>query len=274
MFVMFGVLLGVPEILFSFGTGRPAAVKLAAALLGVVVAVGIYVLAVRFMERRPVVELERDGAVRGLVVGVLLGVGLFSVVIGVIAALGGYRVVGTGTVGGVVSLFAASLFAGVVEELVFRGVVFRVLEELTGTWWALALSAALFGGLHFGNPGATAWGALAIAIEAGVLLGAAYVATRRLWVPIGLHFAWNFTQGGVFGVTVSGSGEGGEGLLTSRLSGPDLLSGGAFGAEASIFAVLLCLLLAVLFLRIAVRAGRIKPPRWSAPAKAAAARNG
>jgi hypothetical protein len=274
MFVMFGVLLAVPAILSSFGTGRPAAVKLAAALLGVVAGIGIYVLAVRFMERRPVVELERKGAIRALTVGVLLGVGLFSVVIGLIAALGGYRVVGTGDIGGVVSLLAASLLAGVVEELVFRGVVFRILEELTGTWLALALSAALFGALHFGNSGATVWGALAIAIEAGVLLGAAYVATRRLWVPIGLHFAWNFTQGGIFGVTVSGSGDGGEGLLTSRLSGPDLLSGGAFGAEASIFAVLLCLLVAVLFLRIAVQAGRIKPPRWSARAKTRVTRNG
>ena len=79
------------------------------------------------------------------------------------------------------------------------------------------------------NPEATWIAVLCIAVEAGVLLAAAYITTRRLWLPIGLHFAWNFTQGGIFGVPVSGFRV--RGLLKSTLTGPELLSGGAFGAE-------------------------------------------
>lgn len=95
----------------------------------------------------------------------------------------------------VIALLALALYSGVVEELVFRGVVFRVLEEWLGTWVALVLASLLFGGLHLTNPDATLWGAVAIALDAGTLLTACYVLIRRLWLAIGLHFGWNFLQG-------------------------------------------------------------------------------
>ena len=75
----------------------------------------------------------------------------------------------------------------------------------------------------------TWFSAIAIMLEAGVLLGSAYFLTRRLWLPIGLHIGWNFTQGGVFGIAVSGHPS--SGLLQAVLSGPTWLSGGAFGAN-------------------------------------------
>ena len=91
------------------------------------------------------------------------------------------------------------------EELLFRGILFRWLEEFGGSWLALLLTSALFGAAHLGNPNATAFSAFCIAVEAGVLLGAAYMLTRSLWLPMGLHAAWNFTQGEIFDVPVSGS---------------------------------------------------------------------
>ncbi len=95
-----------------------------------------------------------------------------------------------------------------------RGVLFRIVEESLGSWIALALSAALFGALHAFNPGATLTSSIAIALEAGVLLAAVFMVTRRLWMVIGLHTAWNFTEGGVFGASVSGGDA--HGMLASQ----------------------------------------------------------
>jgi membrane protease YdiL (CAAX protease family) len=135
------------------------------------------------------------------------------------------------------------------------------MEESLGTWLALLISALIFGLMHIANPNATLWSALAIAIEAGIMLAAAYTLTRRLWLPIGIHFAWNFVQGGIFGVAVSGNGV--RGLLQSTLSGPALLSGGEFGAEASIFAVIVCLAAGVYLIQAAWKKGNILKPFWT-----------
>jgi hypothetical protein len=84
--------------------------------------------------------------------------------------------------------------------------------------------------------------------------------TRRLWLAIGIHFAWNFTQGGIFGVAVSGIQA--NGLLQATLSGPELLSGGAFGAEASIIAVIVCLAAGACFMWRASVKGNFVRPFW------------
>jgi hypothetical protein len=97
-------------------------------------------------------------------------------------------------------------------------------------------------------------------IEAGILLAAAYAYTGRLWLPIGIHIAWNFTQGGIFGVEVSGNTS--EGLLQGKLSGPLWLSGGAFGAEGSVIAVCICLAMGIFLLWRTVKSGRIRQPFW------------
>jgi hypothetical protein len=75
-----------------------------------------------------------------------------------------------------------------VEEIVVRGVVFRITEERLGTWAALAVSVVLFALLHLAGPGATVTSTVVVGAEGGVLLSAAYVLTRRLWLPNGIHF--------------------------------------------------------------------------------------
>src|SRR6185437_145917 len=149
---------------------------------------------------------------------------------------------------------AGSMLAAVGEELAFRGGAFRVLEDSLGTMGALAGSAALFGLLHAVNPGATVVSSAAIALEAGVLLGAAYALTRNLWLPIGIHLGWNFTEGGIFGVSISG-GAAAKGLFSVSLVGHTLLTGGQFGPEASIVAIVVCLALAAVLLVLAVQRG-------------------
>jgi len=228
-------------------------------LLGVatgVLALLAYRWVVRRTEHREPVEVGPAGAGRSLGRGLLLGVGMSAVVVGGIALLGGYRVDGWGSVPGAAGLLGLAVAAGVTEELVFRGVLFRIVEQRTGTWIALAFTAVLFGAMHLLNPNATLWGAVAIAVEAGAMLAAAYAATRTLWLPIGLHIGWNVALGAVFGAEVSGAGTS-TGLLDGVTSGAVLLSGGEFGPEASLLAVLAGLTMTVVLLRLAHRRGRL-----------------
>ena len=158
-------------------------------------------------------------------------------------------------------MLGLAVFSGVFEEILFRGIVLRQLEAWLGSWIALALSSALFGGLHIMNPGATWFSSVAIAVEAGILLGAAYLLTRRLWLAIGIHAAWNFTQGWVFSVPVSG-GEAPLGLLITRRLGPDLLTGGDFGLEASVVAMVVATLAGVILLLLAIQRGELVAAPW------------
>ncbi|MFC4061914.1 CPBP family intramembrane glutamic endopeptidase [Planomonospora corallina] len=232
-------------------------------LLGVAtaaLAVLVYARAVRWSERRAPVEVAARGAAGAVARGTLIGVAMFAAVIATIALLGGYRIDGQGSLGGAAGLLGFMAAAAVTEELLFRGILFRIVEERTGTWPALALTGVLFGLSHLFNPHADLWGAIAIAIEAGGMLAAAYAATRTLWVPIGVHFGWNFAAAGIFGTEVSGNGVT-QGLLHGVTSGPALLTGGGFGPEASLSAVVAGLLLTAVFMALAYRRGTVVPLR-------------
>ena len=229
-------------------------------VVAVATSVLLYLAFVRWIEGRRPTELYRAPAVRETGVGLVLGVVLFSTSIGVIALLGGYRVSGVDPGWNLAPAAALAISSGVSEEILIRGVVFRLLDEWLGSWAALAISAVLFGALHLANPHATWASSIAIALEAGILLAAAYLVTRRLWLPIGMHIAWNFTQAGIFGVAVSGHES--HGILRGAPAGPDWLSGGEFGAEASVVSVLVCLAAALILLGLALRAGRIVAPSW------------
>ncbi|MCC7038753.1 MAG: CPBP family intramembrane metalloprotease [Burkholderiales bacterium] len=230
---------------------------LPAALTSAVVAVLAYRQYVRRVEARPVAEFWARGAVREITAGALLGGVLFATVIAVLALAGSYTIAGRGSATDVVTALGTSVAAAVTEEIVFRGIVFRFLESAAGSTVALGVSAALFGALHFLSPNATVLGLVAVALEAGVLLACAYALTRRLWLPIGLHAAWNFVQGGIFGVAVSGTRA--QGVFVGSLSGPEWLTGGIFGPEASLVSVVLCLAVAATLWRQARRAGHLLP---------------
>ncbi|HXO30369.1 MAG TPA: type II CAAX endopeptidase family protein [Thermoanaerobaculia bacterium] len=232
-------------------------------VLGLVLVAGVclvYAAYVRLIERRPVVELALRGAPQAFGKGFVVGAALFSATILELWVIGVYSVVAVFGVDALLAPLTSALVAAFIEELVFRGVLFRIIEESLGSWLALGLSALLFGLLHAFNHGATWVSTLAIALEAGVLLAAVYMFSRRLWTCIGLHCAWNFAEGGVFGAKVSGSKAGG--LLASRFRGPDILTGGDFGPEASVVAVLICLAAGVAFVQLARRRGYVVRPFW------------
>ncbi|MFF4343098.1 CPBP family intramembrane glutamic endopeptidase [Kitasatospora sp. NPDC001540] len=229
-------------------------------VLGAVAAVAAYRLIGRRVARRPVPEVARRGAGRELLLGGGIGLGFVLVATFLITVLGGYSFSWKG--GGVLSLVgsaaAVQIGAAVSEELLFRGLALQALEQVWGSRAALAVTSLFFGVAHLGTPGATAWGGLSIALEAGALLGAAFLWRRSIWFVVGLHFAWN-TAEQLLGIPVSGHAP--EGLFTVATHGSTFLTGGGFGLEASVVPVLIALALAARMLVLARRDGGIKSRR-------------
>ncbi|SER86000.1 CPBP family intramembrane glutamic endopeptidase [Lentzea albida] len=265
-------LVVVVVVSFAGGAGVQALgwnwpLTLVAGFLAAALALAAYAWIVRRTEHREPTEVSVKTAPGALGRGVLIGLAMFGAVIVNIAFLGGYEVRGIGSVTGMIAIFGFMVAVAVTEELLYRGVLFRIVEEKIGTWLALVVSGLVFGFAHLPNPGATVWSSLAIAIEAGLMLGAAYVATRTLWVPIGVHFAWNFAQGGIFSTSVSGK-DAPQGLLDGVTSGPAILTGGEFGPEASAYSVLAGVVVTAAFLWLAKRRGTFVPRRGRAASAA------
>lgn len=195
-------------------------------------AIGLYIGYGRMVERRAVTELATPGLAREWALGALCGAGLYTACAVILMGLGIYQVEG-------------------LNPLVF------LLPNL-----AIAVAGAVFGLVHLANPGATLGGAIYISIEAGILLSAAYLVTRRLWICIGFHMAWNYFQSAVFSGAVSGAVSD-PGLLKARIEGPDWLTGGSFGMEHSVVALVLCTTAGMILLRVAMRRGHMVPLVWT-----------
>jgi uncharacterized protein len=189
----------------------------------------------------------------------LLGALLQTLTIFIIWLNSGFHIVSVGQWTKILPLIFSGTAVAIIEETLFRGIIFRITEERLGTYVALVLSALIFGALHLLNAHSTLASAFAIAMEGGLLLAAAFVYSRNLWFPIAIHFAWNFTQSGVFGAATSGNALR-ESLLTSTVSGNTLISGGEFGPEGSVQAMLFCSAAAVVLLIISRKQGKVIAP--------------
>ncbi|TKV56380.1 CPBP family intramembrane metalloprotease [Nakamurella flava] len=229
------------------------------ALVVIALAVVIYLAIMRGWARRVPIELTGPGAARELVSGMALGAVVLFAGWLLVAALGGYSIewAGASVVPVVWAALVSAAVPAVVEEMAFRGFALQATERIAGTWAAIIVSAVLFGALHINNPGASIWTSTAIAIEAGLLLGAAYAWRRDLRFVIGVHFAWNTVEG-LVGVNVSGTTE--DGLWQTTAHGSDLMTGGSFGLEASLPLLLLTLIPTTLMLIAAHRRGNLRGP--------------
>lgn len=232
-----------------------------ATILSGIAMLGLYGIIVHFCERRQVTELALKPAARELGFGLLLGIGLYSLCMVVLMLTGNYHILGVNAWPVLVSGMAVALATGVFEELLFRAGVFRLAEEWFGTWWALIISSVVFGYTHMSNEAADLQGIIAISLWAGALLAGCYLLTRRMWLGIGLHASWNYTQGSVFSGIVSGNGPS-NGYLKSSLEGPEWMTGGNFGVEASVVAFVVCASVAIWMLVVAKRRGNFLPPLW------------
>jgi len=135
------------------------------------------------------------------------------------------------TLGTSLSVFAV---AAAFEESLFRGYMLQTLNRAGLGWLAIAMTAIFFGLVHLGNPGANAI-STANTMLAGVWFGVAYLKTRDLWFPFGIHLVWNWMQGSVFGIEVSGLTEISPAPILNEVDrGPAWLTGESYGIEASI----------------------------------------
>jgi membrane protease YdiL (CAAX protease family) len=213
------------------------------------------------MGAHPRDDYKDKKALRHVGLGLAAGFLVFSLAVGIAAILGVYRIIGKGDLSDFLpALIGPALFAAVSEELVFRGILFRWIEEFGGSWMALLITSAFFGAAHLLNPNASVIAAAGIAVEAGVMLGAAYMLTRSLWLPMGIHAAWNFTQGEIWDIPVSGLKV--HGLVVARLTGYPLLTGNGFGLEASLIAIVVATVFGLYLLRLAILRGELVKPSW------------
>ena len=249
------------EFLVSPEAGEDASVIVMVLVL-ILLCFAVYKLVIRRLGRKHHDDLPLNlAALRDLALGFGGGAVLISICVALAAAFGVYRITGPDAFADWAQIiFLYGVYAGFFEELLIRGIILRWLEELTGSWIALIISALIFGFLHAGNDNATFFSSLAIAIEAGVLLGAAYMLTRSLWLAIGLHAGWNLVQA-LWDVPVSGNAA--SGPVAATLEGPWLLAGGGFGLEATVFALVVATGAGVWMLVLAQKRGRIVKPMWS-----------
>jgi membrane protease YdiL (CAAX protease family) len=215
-----------------------------------------YAFYVRKLEKGAMTEFSGPGVSRELGAGLVLGTLALLMSIGIAATGGSYQLSGTGSWVGMTKSLTEMVFIALIEEILFRGVLLRLSERSLGTWIGLVISSVIFAAAHLPNAGITAL-AVANTAVAGLMFGAAYLATRRLWLAVGMHFAWNFVSDGVFSLTTSGNP--GHGLLQGQLSGPDWLTGGDYGLEGSAVTLVVLAVFTGLLLRHAIRAGHVAP---------------
>ena len=173
----------------------PNAALAVRAAIGIAVVWTVYKLAIRHLGERPRDDLRLADAPKGLGIGLLVGAALFSAVVGVAAIADVYNIVGKGGTSDLIRLaIGIAIIPGFMEELLFRGILFRWIEELAGSWVALLITSALFGLGHFYNP--------MDSFSSSPSRGSRCVARRCLHADAQsvdgdrLHAAWNFTQGG------------------------------------------------------------------------------
>jgi uncharacterized protein len=261
---LYGFILAALLIVF-LGLGSVVAAALGLAQLDSVVSgsagllfLALYLLAVlvgtwvarRFVDRRSLSGLgfvRYRGWLADIGVGLALGFALMTIVFLVELAFGWLQVSGflwqRQTTEAVLGLLATSVvtfvIVGINEETISRGYLLQNLEEGWGTVAAVAASSVVFGLLHISNPEVAPLPIFNLVL-AGVFLATAYLVTRSLWLPIALHFSWNFVQGTVYGFPVSGGAE--TGLIIVQVQGPALITGGAFGPEGGLLGLAVMLL--------------------------------
>ncbi len=220
-----------------------------------------YILIFRIYEKRQIHELSLTGFGKNAIVGFITGFALQSAFIGVIYFTAVYSISSINPLSFLVTASAHAFTAGFVAEILLIGVFFRLIEEQLGTTFALIIMILLFIIAHVSVEGATFLSVSATAVQAGLMLSASYVFSRSLWLPVFLHFSWDFAEPGIYGGINPGlSIE--KTLFSSNIGGPVYLTGGPFGPQNSIQAILFCLITSFIFLWLAKQKNNFFEPYW------------
>lgn len=229
-------------------------------VVSVVVFLLIYYLYVRYVEKRKAFEISREKSLLEFGWGFLISFALVGFMVLLMYLLGYYKVLQLNSPQIIADSFFFFGMGAFLQVLAFRVVLFRLFEELLGSWLALVLVAVIFAVAHFQNPNTGLWSTLALIIS-DILLVAAFMYTRRIWLVWGIHMSWNFFQDGIFGMPNSGITSF-ESWIQPVISGPEWITGGSFGIEASVIAVFLSLGVAIVILKMSINNKQIVSPVW------------
>lgn len=219
-----------------------------------------YKLFYRKYENRKIGEFSGKGILKNILLGILIGTTLQGLTILVIYFGGDFRIISVNSFSSIITPFAIAFSVAIFEETLLRGIIFRIVEEKLGSYISLLISAIIFGSVHLINPDSSVISSICIGIV-GFMFGASYIYSRSLWLPIAIHFSWNFVQSGIFGAITSGN-EKTSSLFNTHISGAELITGGAFGPEGTLQAILFWLLISIIFMVLIIKQKKTIKPFW------------
>lgn len=211
-------------------------------------------------EKREIGEFFGKGKLKNTLLGIFIGTTLQGLTILVIYFWGDFRIISVNPLSSIITPFAISLSVAIFEETILRGIIFRIVEDKLGSYISLLITALIFGAVHLLNPDSSVISSVCIGIV-GFMFGASYIYSRSLWLPIAIHFSWNFVQSGILGAITSGN-EKSSSLFTTHISGAEILTGGAFGPEGTIQAMILWLLVSIILMVLITRQKKLIEPFW------------
>ena len=237
---VFGIPFGILYTLMPGST--PDAILILGQLVELfAITLSVY-LARKYFDRRTFVSLGLNWgsrALRDVIVGILITAVLMALVYLIETAAGWLTVDSfawqtqplSQVIFSIISILFTYLIVGWSEELLSRGYWLQNISAGLNLFWGVLFSSFLFALAHVANPNSSLLALLNIT-AGGAFLAFAYLRTRQLWLPIGIHIGWNFFQGPVFGFPVSGTDS--FVLIRHTVNGPELLTGGGFGPEAGL----------------------------------------
>lgn len=224
-------------------------------------ALAVYIFLFRVYEKRKITELSTSNLFSFASIGFVSGFVLQSLFVLIIFLFAEYSILHVNAINAVMPAFNASLTAGFVAELLIVGVFFRLMEEKLGTEIALIILIIIFAIIHANAKNATWLSVVNTALQSGIMLPATYIVSRSLWFTIFMHFAWDFAEPGMYGGINPGNNIN-ESLLTSKISGSDIITGGLNGPQNSIQALIVCLIVTIIFLMMAKNRNKFINPSW------------
>ncbi|MGN0341914.1 MAG: lysostaphin resistance A-like protein [Roseburia sp.] len=210
---------------------------------------------VLFEKRKPsLVGFTKKGALESYGWGMLLGFVMFSVAELLSWALGGLKITLSDSInwGMIVLFFFGYMIQGMAEEVLCRGYLMVSIARRHPVWVAILTNSLIFAALHLGNPGIHALAFVNLVLF-GIVMSLFYLRSGNIWVVGAIHSIWNFVQGNLYGVQVSGTGKTASVFDSVMTEGKELLNGGAFGMEGSILVTILLMVTIILLMFV---------PKW------------
>ena len=248
----------IKPVLESLITMKVAA-KCIQHILSTIVIFATYYLLFKYYEKRTISEFSAKYMLKEIIAGFSGGFIVISLIIFILFLLGYYEILSINDFSVFLLPLITVILLALYEEIIYRGIIYRITENWIGTNLALIIPAVIFGISHIPNENATLLGIIG-ATFGGFLLSIMFTYTKRLWVPFSFHLGWNFSQL-IYGSSLSGTDQLGS-FFHSYREGPQLLTGSNFGIEDSIFALIVCLILFAIFYYKAWKKNEIVKPSW------------